>query len=139
MNNRRPITGKLVALRIGCMASVLLSMGILLGAFGAHGLKAFATPKTLELWQTATLYLFVNTLGLLFISVLLYLKWCNTRPALCLMMGIGVFCGTLYAMALGLPRWLGAITPIGGTLMVIGWGWLAYQLYRTHTHLKQTH
>lgn len=139
MNNRRLITGTLAGLRIGCMASALLAAGVLLGAFGAHGLKTVASPKALELWQTATLYLFVNTLGLLITSALLHLKWCNTRPALCLMLGIGIFCGTLYAMALGFPRWLGAITPIGGVLMVIGWGWLGIQLYRTYHILKKAH
>lgn len=132
-----PITGSCAGLRIACLASMLLGVGILLGAFGSHGLKA-TSSRAFELWQTATLYLFINALGLLLIGGLLHIKWCNIRPALCLMMGIGIFCGTLYGMALGLPRWLGAITPIGGTLLAVGWGWLSIQLYRTHQTLQNT-
>lgn len=40
--------------------------------------------------------------------------------------GAAIFAGTLYAMAFGAPRWFGAITPIGGTLLIIGWLWLAW-------------
>ena len=46
-----------------------------------------------------------------------------------------IFAGTLYLMALGGPRWLGAVTPIGGSLMILGWIVLAWQVLRTDKHL----
>lgn len=113
---------------LSIVASALLAVGVLLGAFGAHGLKSFATPKALEYWQTATLYLFIHALGIFAIAILTHLKLTHSRPAYCLLAGILIFCGSLYLMALGLPRWLGAITPIGGTLFVAGWIWLAMSL-----------
>ena len=51
-------------------------------------------------------------------------------PAWLFVAGAGIFAGTLYLMALGLPRWLGAITPIGGTLLISGWLWLAVAALR---------
>lgn len=113
---------------LSIIASLLLGAGVLLGAFGAHGLKSFATPKALEYWQTATLYLFIHALGVFVVAILTHLKLTHPRPAYCLLAGILIFCGSLYLMALGLPRWLGAITPIGGTLFVAGWVWLAMSL-----------
>ena len=112
------------------IASLSMAAAVLLGAFGAHGLKNFASPKALELWQTATLYLLVHGLGLGLVAVFITLGWCNKKPAIALQLGMALFCGSLYAMALGAPRWLGMVTPIGGTAFVIGWGLLAWQLMR---------
>ncbi|USZ15305.1 DUF423 domain-containing protein [Moraxella sp. FZLJ2107] len=109
------------------IAAINLAIGVGLGAFGAHGLKKIATPYAIEIWQTATLYLFVHALGLLAIGVLHTV--CNhraTKSAICLQLGIIIFSGSLYAMALGAPKWLGAITPIGGMLFIIGWLILAF-------------
>lgn len=110
-------------------ATILLALGVLFGAFGAHGLKS-APVQILAWWQTATLYLFIHALGMLFVGILNHLSLCNHRPAILLGLGIVIFSGSLYAMALGLPRWLGVITPIGGMLFVIGWLYLAWQLYQ---------
>lgn len=108
-------------------------MSVGLGAFGAHGLKNIATPYQLEIWQTATLYLMVHSLGLLAIGVLQALSSYRVhRAALTLQIGVLIFSGTLYLMALGAPRWLGAITPIGGTLMIVGWILLAF-IYKNKT------
>lgn len=119
------------AVIIAIVASLLLGGGVLLGAFGAHALQRFADAKALMWWHTATLYLFIHGLALLAIAILSQLKWCNARPAYCLMAGIIIFCGSLYGMALGLPTWFGAITPIGGMLFVVGWGWFGGQLLKT--------
>lgn len=116
-------------LQIGAM---LMAIGVLLGAFGAHGLKNFATAKALELWQTATLYLFIHALGVLLTGVLVYLKLATARPAYCFLGGVAIFCGSLYFMALGFPSWLGVITPIGGMLFVLGWIWLVLDGKNTH-------
>lgn len=118
--------------RLANIGSFALALGVLLGAFGAHGLKNFAAPKAIAWWETATLYLFVHALGVLAIAIFAKFNWCNTRPAYCLMLGMAIFCGSLYGMALGLPTWFGAITPIGGVLFVIGWLWLGVQLSKTN-------
>ncbi len=119
----------MIVLKYGTLT---MAIGVMLGAFGAHGLKNFATPKALELWQTATLYLFIHGLGILLVGVLVALGLSNKKPAVCFGVGILLFSGSLYAMALGAPRFLGAITPMGGTLFIIGWLWLFFTL-TTHS------
>lgn len=104
------------------IAALNMAVAVGLGAFGAHGLEKIATPYELEIWHTATLYLFIHALALLALGVL---NACSPyRPRLSIWLiqiGVIIFSGTLYAMTLGAPKWLGAITPIGGTLLIIGW------------------
>lgn len=108
------------------ISAINLATAVGLGAFGAHGLKKMADAYALEIWQTATLYLFVHGLGLLALGVLQLHGYRVSKVAGVLQVGIGIFSGTLYLMALGLPKWLGAITPIGGTLLIVGWLMLAF-------------
>lgn len=103
------------------IAGLNLAIAVGLGAFGAHGLKKMADSYALQIWETATLYLFVHGLGLLALGVLAVLGYRIGKIAMTLQVGIIIFSGTLYLMALGLPKWLGAITPIGGTMLIIGW------------------
>lgn len=106
-------------------ASALLGfLAVGLGAFGAHGLKDRLSAEALGLWETATLYALVHAAAALAIGLharaglAVYSGW-----AMCV--GIIVFSGSLYAMALGAPRWFGAITPLGGVSFLIGWGLVA--------------
>lgn len=115
------------------IAAINLALAVMLGAFGAHAIKARVSAEQLGWWQTATDYFFWHALGLLMIGVLL-----RVQPALklsgaatALQIGIVIFCGSLYLMALGAPRWFGAITPIGGTALIIGWLWLAVIAWQT--------
>lgn len=103
------------------IAGLNLAIAVALGAFGAHGLKKMADSYALQIWDAATLYLFVHGLGLLALGVLAVLGYRIGKIAMTLQVGIIIFSGTLYLMALGLPKWLGAITPIGGTMLIIGW------------------
>lgn len=104
------------------IAALNLAIGVGLGAFGAHGLQGLAGAYELDIWDTATLYLFVHALGLLAIGVLdAVSQYRITLPAYLIQAGVLIFSGTLYAIALGAPKWLGMITPIGGTLMIFGW------------------
>ena len=104
------------------VAALNLAIGVAFGAFGAHGLKRIADEYALQIWQTATLYLFIHALGLLVIGVLQHIgRYRSALAGVLLQMGIVIFSGTLYTMALGAPRWLRAITPIGGGLLIIGW------------------
>ncbi len=103
-------------------AGILGAIAIALGAFGAHGFKdrLALIPEAAGWWQTATFYLLTHAVaigGIAGRSVWTGRLW-----------GIGaaIFAGTLYAMALGAPRWFGAITPIGGSLLIAGWVVLAW-------------
>lgn len=99
-------------------------MAVAAGAFGAHGV---ADPKAQEWLRTGSLYAFVHVLATFACAVFLEFGARKARfaPAFFLS-GALIFAGTLYAMALGAPRWLGAITPIGGTLFLVGWAILAW-------------
>ncbi|WP_201606974.1 DUF423 domain-containing protein [Psychrobacter immobilis] len=112
------------------IAAINMAIAVALGAFGAHGLEGRVSIQQLEWWHTATLYLFVHTLGLLLVGLLIRLKYITQTTAWLLQIGIIIFSGSLYAMTLGAPRWFGAITPIGGVLMITGWLWLAVSAFR---------
>src|SRR5690606_29225985 len=107
------------------IAALNMAIAVALGAFGAHGLKAIVSTQQLEWWQTATLYWFIHGLGLLLVGILIRLNYATQTTAWLLQVGVIIFAGSLYAMTLGAPRWFGAITPIGGVLMIAGWLWLA--------------
>lgn len=112
------------------IASMNLALAVALGAFGAHGLKNIATAEQLAWWQTGTLYFFFHALGLLIAGVLIKYFDFNALPAWLLQTGILLFAGSLYCMALGAPRWFGAITPIGGLFMIAGWVMLAIVAFK---------
>lgn len=92
--------------------------GVLLGAFGAHALRG-----TLELhgmrsvWETAVLYQFVHAAAILFLSREEAPRWIGTAFTV----GIVLFSGSLYVLALGGPHWLGPLTPLGGLGFLAGW------------------
>jgi len=98
-------------------------LAVVLGAFGAHGLEARLTERALATWHTGVQYQFLHALALLVIAALwarLAGGW-GTAAAVAFVVGILLFSGSLYALALGAPRVLGAVAPIGGTLFVLGW------------------
>lgn len=115
---------------IGALA---MALAVMLGAFGAHGLKHRLTPELLAVYQTGVEYHFYHALGLLLVGVLI-----QQFPQLSglqlggwlLLAGILIFSGSLYVLALTGIRGLGAITPIGGTAFIIGWLWIAWSLIR---------
>ncbi len=117
------------------ISSVNLAVAVMLGAFGAHGLKARLSSEQLGWWHTATEYFFYHALGLLVIGALIrVLPTLELRlPASLMQIGIIIFCGSLYAMALGAPRWFGAITPIGGLAFILGWLLLAWSACKVST------
>jgi len=96
---------------------------VILGAFGAHALEArLVALDTVDTWETAVDYQMWHALALLII-VALRLPGRAIRVALsCFCLGILLFSGSLYWLALDGPRWLGPITPLGGLLLIIGWG-----------------
>lgn len=109
-------------------------LAVALGAFGAHGLKNRLPTDLLAVWQTAVQYQFWHTLALLGVGILLAQG--STARSLVVSgwlftVGIVLFSGSLYILCLSGVRWLGAITPIGGTLWLIGWVCLAYATLKT--------
>lgn len=117
------------------LAAINLTLCIATGAFAAHGLKARLSLEQMAWWQTAVSYHTTHALGLLAIGVLLRFSPSLSpslsaaglhTSALLLQLGIVIFAGSLYAMALGAPRWFGAITPMGGLAFMAGWLWLAW-------------
>ena len=97
------------------IAGLMGATAVALGAFGAHGLKQILqqNPDAAGWWNTATQYLMIHAVAVGAIK--------STRSAYLWTGGSLIFSSTLYAMALGGPKWLGAITPIGGTLLIGGW------------------
>lgn len=98
------------------IAAVLGLTGVALGAFGAHGLKPLLTAHgTLDVWQTAVLYQLLHAVASL---------WASSRHPRVVWLwtaGVAVFSGSLYILAVSGVRWLGAITPVGGVLLLAGW------------------
>ncbi len=103
-------------------------LAVALGAFGAHGLEGKLDEKAMGWWHTATLYALVHSVLLAGIGLSKKAGLTGLDvPAIAFLVGIVVFAGTLYAMALGAPRWFGAITPIGGLALIAGWALLVWQ------------
>ena len=109
---------------LSLFGSILGFAGVALGAFGAHGMAARFTPETRGWWETATLYLLVHA-ATVFAAGLSGKTGLFATGGWVMAAGAVVFSGTLYAMALGAPRWFGAITPIGGLLLLAGWALFA--------------
>lgn len=110
------------------VSALNLFCAVLLGAFGAHGLKNIASEQQLAWWATATDYFFYHALGLLALSIIQ-----RTTPFfpiklsfISIQTGIILFCGSLYIMALGGVKSFGMITPLGGFFMMLGWLSLAF-------------
>ena len=111
------------------LGALLLSLGILFGAFGAHGLEEHVSPERLEAWDTASLYHLINATGLLALGVLQeHAPHRVSKGVLRLLIaGIFLFSGSLYCLVLLDIPWLGAITPIGGLALTGAWAWFAFR------------
>jgi uncharacterized membrane protein YgdD (TMEM256/DUF423 family) len=113
-------------------AGLLLALATVCGAFGAHALKGHLAPDRLTLWETAVRYQFLQSLGLL--GVGLAMRATDGRllqvSAVLLVMGVVLFSGSLYALALGGPRLLGMITPLGGFALIVAWLAFAWAVWR---------
>ena len=119
---------------MNAMARLFLSIGavsaalaVMLGAFGAHGLKAKLSEKMLVNWMTGVEYHFYHTFAILAVGLLALHIQSRALSAggWAFVIGIALFSGSLYVMALTGITKLGAITPIGGLAFIIGWALLA--------------
>ncbi|WKN33652.1 DUF423 domain-containing protein [Porifericola rhodea] len=115
-------------------ASAFGALSVMIGAFGAHALRAsLEASNRLDTFETAVKYQFYHTLALLVIGLLMYRIQDKLLDyaGLSMIVGILIFSGSLYILCLSGLRWLGAITPIGGLLMIIGWVLLFWSIART--------
>ena len=106
---------------LAALAAVYGALGVALGAFGAHALNGTLDETALRVWHTAVEYQLWHAVALLIVSVALPASTWRRTSAFAFAAGIALFCGSLYALALGAPRIVGAITPLGGVALILGW------------------
>jgi uncharacterized membrane protein YgdD (TMEM256/DUF423 family) len=109
------------------IAALLMALAVMLGAFGAHGLKDRLDAYSMDVYQKAVFYHFIHALGLLVVSLAprtANMVWVN----ILLVAGILIFSGSLYLLAVTGVRTLGAITPLGGLSFIAAWLLLAWSL-----------
>ena len=104
-----------------------LALAVMLGAFGAHGLRARLDAYSLDIYQRAVFYHFVHALGILIVPRLLNPPVAGRICGL-LALGILLFSGSLYLLAVSGNRILGAVTPFGGVAFIAAWIWLGVAL-----------
>ena len=114
----------------GLSGALLTGTGVALGAFGAHALRASLTPAMLEVFETGVRYQTYHGLGLLALSGWPRYQRRGSRAPLLLLAGTLVFSLSLYLLSLTGLRWLGAVTPLGGLLILLGWGLVALDTWR---------
>ncbi len=115
--------------------ALLMTAAVGLGAFGAHGLRSRLDAYSMSVYEKAVFYHFVHALGILLVALLARTQAISlggqARVGWLLFIGILIFSGSLYALAVSGVRVLGAITPLGGLAFVAGWLVLAYEGLRT--------
>lgn len=119
------------------VGAVLMLLGVLIGAFGAHALKTRVAPEMLAVYQTGVQYHLVHALGLMLLGIM---RNSQTNPPsqpgalklAAIFMGVGVvlFSGSLYAIATTGMSALGLITPLGGLCFIAAWALVAWQMLR---------
>ena len=115
------------------IASFMMALGIALGAFGAHALKSILDEYFLKIYNTGIQYHFYNTLGLFIASFIYALKPDSKKIYIAIwliIIGMCIFSFSLYFLTILSMPILGAITPIGGSLLIIGWLTLTYGIVK---------
>lgn len=115
------------------LGSLNAGLSVILGAFGAHALKERLSPEFMDIFHTGVQYHFYHALGLLAVGILA-LHWPASgwlkASGWLMTAGIVIFSGSLYLLVITNTRWLGAITPIGGTAFIIAWVALAMAVFK---------
>ncbi|MGL5082480.1 MAG: DUF423 domain-containing protein [Microcoleaceae cyanobacterium] len=116
------------------IAAILGGLAVIAGAFGTHALRGQLSERALEVFGTGVRYQMYHALALLLVGVLL-LQIESPRPLMvatgvAFVLGTLIFSGSLYGLSLTGIGWLGAITPIGGAVLIVGWGGLAIAAWR---------
>ncbi|RUL66393.1 DUF423 domain-containing protein [Dyella dinghuensis] len=111
---------QLVRKNDGWLVGIAGASAVLLGAFGAHALRDTLSASQHELWHTAVEYHFWHALALA-VAVWSGPGRASRIAVILFALGIVLFSGSLYALALGAPRWTGIVTPFGGVAFIAGW------------------
>lgn len=117
------------------LAAINMFIAVAAGAFGAHGLKQVLDNEMLAIWHTAVTYQMMHALGMFIIALLIpkfgpvILGWAGSV----MFVGIVIFSGSLYTLALSGVRSLGVITPIGGLAFLTSWLLVAWAAYKSHS------
>jgi uncharacterized membrane protein YgdD (TMEM256/DUF423 family) len=105
--------------------SLFGGLGVVLGAFAVHSLKARLAPQLLATFETGVKYQTYHALALLVVALVPARRYASTLlltlSGSLFVIGTLLFSGSLYVLTLGGVRWLGAVTPVGGVAFVIGW------------------
>jgi uncharacterized membrane protein YgdD (TMEM256/DUF423 family) len=106
-------------------------LGVIAGAFGAHALRAHLAPERMAQFEIAVRYQMYHAFAK-FVAAWAVQRWggAATAAGWLFVVGIVIFSGTVYALSFGSPRWFGAITPIGGLCLILGWAALALSAWR---------
>jgi len=114
------------------LGALFALLGVALGAFGAHGLRATLSPADLATFETGVRYQMYHAFGL-FVVAWAASRWAGAPvhwAGWLFVAGIVVFSGSLYTLVLTGHRWLGAVTPLGGLCFLAGWALLAWSAFR---------
>ena len=115
------------------VGSAFAAFSVLFGAFGAHILKSRLSAEDLTIFETAVRYQMYHALGIMIMAVTGFYIPDNliSLPSYFMIFGTIIFSGTLYLIVFTNLRWMGAITPIGGLCLILGWLIFAYNIYRS--------
>ena len=121
-------------MNLAALAAFLLFLAVACGAFGAHALKSHLDAYLMGVWEKAVFYHFVHGLALLAVAIMartgMLTPESATRIGALFLLGIALFSGSLYTLALTRVTVLGAVTPVGGVAFLAGWLWLGVALLR---------
>ena len=107
-------------------------LAVILGAFAAHALKSVLDEYSIDVYKTGNFYHFIHSIALIMVGLLQHQFDLDLMlSGYSFFFGMVIFSGSLYLLALTGIKGLGAITPIGGLLFILGWGWLAVQFYKS--------
>ena len=117
--------------RFAALGGIFGALAVAAGAFGAHGLRTRLGGRELEIFETAARYQLLHALALFAVAWAMgcHHRW-GTAAGWLLTFGVVVFSGSLYALALTGRQWLGAVTPLGGVALILGWLCLAVAVLR---------
>jgi uncharacterized membrane protein YgdD (TMEM256/DUF423 family) len=130
MNIAPPATGPGRPRWPGIAAGIAGASAVVLGALGAHALRTSLAAPMLGIWQTAVQFQFWHALALVGCALLGQRSHAAHLGAALFSLGIVLFCGSLYALALGAPRAVGVVTPLGGLCFIVAWIALGVALFR---------